>query len=164
MMVFTDGSYSNNPNMCGIGVVVLDGKKRYEYGVNTTQCKDNNITEICAIAYALQIVNESSALKNNKDKHLILITDSKYAVKKINEKLSGSDELEQQALDYIQYTLNHSNKTITIFQNNGHASNKTKLGYFNNLADQIANDYRFLGLVKYQDQMFRQSLKKGKGR
>lgn len=160
MMIFTDGSFSNQPKMCGIGIIVLDGKKKYEFGAYTEKCKDNNIAEIYAIAYALKQISENRIFKENADKHLIIMTDSMYAVNKIKNNQLGRDELEQKALDYIQYTIKQSKKTVSLFQMKGHTNDNTKLGYYNNLADQLANDYRFHGLVKYQDQIFRMTLKK----
>jgi ribonuclease HI len=70
-IVYADGACSGNPGPCGIGVVLLDGKKREEIseylGTGT-----NNIAELTAIIRALEVAP--------RDRTVVIHSDSGYAL------------------------------------------------------------------------------------
>lgn len=158
MEIFTDGSHSLKPRMSGVGAVIISNGREYEIGASTNKCENNNVAEVMAIAFAIKFIKESNILEQCKDKNILIFSDSMYALRKINQKAQGCDEYEQKALDYIQRFQETSKKRVTFFQVKGHIHDGTKLSHYNNIADTLAQDYRYLGLVKYQDQIYRQSL------
>lgn len=157
MEIFTDGSHSLNPKMSGVGAVIIDGKNEWEIGTYTEKCRDNNEAEVMAIAYAIKFIKEKKIDLNSNDNNIIIYSDSAYALRKLRDFEAGGSPLEQKALDYVQNYLNHTHKRITFFQIKGHVHDGTRLSYYNNVADMIAGDKRFLGLMRYQDRKFRQS-------
>lgn len=157
MEIFTDGSHSLNPKMSGVGAVIIDNGREYEVGTYTEKCANNNVAEVMAIAYAIKFIQEKKIDFNTKDNHIIIYSDSAYALQKIRDNLEGKDELEQKALNYIQNYLDNTTKKITFFQLKGHVHDGTRLAHYNNVADLIAGDKRYLGLVRYQDRKFREN-------
>lgn len=158
MEIFTDGSHSLKPRMSGVGAVIISNGCEYEIGSSTNKCENNNVAEVMAIAFAIKYIRENGILEKCQDKNILIFTDSMYALRKIRQNAQGCDEYEQKALNYIHHFQETSKKKISFFQVKGHIHDGTKLSYYNNIADTLAQDYRYLGLVKYQDQVYRQSL------
>lgn len=157
MEIFTDGSHSLNPKMSGVGAVIIDSGKEWEIGTYTEKCNNNNEAEVMAIAYAIKFIKEKKIDLYTNDNNIIIYSDSAYALRKLRDFEAGSSILEQKALDYIQNYLNNASKRITLFQIKGHVHDGTRLAHYNNIADMIAGDKRYLGLVRYQDRQFRAS-------
>lgn len=159
MEIYTDGSHSLKPRMSGIGVVILNQGQEHRIGCYTSECLDNNIAEVVAIAYALKYIKDNKILDHTKDKHIIIYSDSANALRKIKQNSPGKDEFEQSALDYIQDFIDFTSKKLTFFQIKGHTHDGTKLSYYNNMADSIASEYRLYGLEKQQARIAKQMLK-----
>lgn len=159
MEIYTDGSHSLKPRMSGVGVVILNNGQEHHIGGYTDKCVDNNVAEVVAIAYAIKYIKDHKIVDNTKDKNIIIYSDSANALRKIHQLSTGKNEFEQQALDYIQNFLQTTSKKVTLFQIKGHVHDETKIAYYNNIADGLASDYRYLGLVKLQDRLFKQSFK-----
>lgn len=152
MIIFTDASYSNQTKVSGYGFVVLDKDFDYKAGNYSFEPKDNNVAEIGAISEALSFCQKHNIFNKTKDKNLTIITDSKVAVRKILMNLSGNSKFEEDKLENIRKILNSiKNKLkITIFQIKGHSKEKdySKFGYYNEVCDAIAGDYRYIGEIE----------------
>lgn len=153
MIIFTDGSHSTKPRMSGLGAVILYKDKEYSVGTYTNQCRDNNVAEIASIAMAIQYISNNKILDRMEDKNITIISDSETALRKIKQKCVGKDEFECECLEYIQEFLDFTNKKVSFLQIKGHVHDGTKLAYYNNIADDIAGDYRRLGLELQQKHM-----------
>lgn len=162
MEIFTDGSHSLKPRMSGVGAVILNNGHEHQIGAYTDKCVDNNVAEVVAIAFAIKYIKDHKIIDNSKDKNIIIYSDSANALRKIHQLSPGKDEFEQQALDFIQDFLQTTSKKVTLFQIKGHVHDGTKIAYYNNIADGLASDYRYIGLVKLQNKLFKQSLKNKK--
>lgn len=153
MLIFTDGSHSLKPRMSGFGAVLLYKNKEHTFGTYSNQCRDNNVAEIAAIAMAIQYICDNKIVDKMEDKTITIISDSETALRKISQKCEGKDDFEQSCLDYINEFLDYTHKKITFMQIKGHIHDGTKLAYYNNIADNIAGDYRKLGLELHQERM-----------
>lgn len=145
MLIFTDGSFSTKPKMSGLGAVILFNDQEHTIGCYSKDCVDNNVTEIAAIAMALQYVD--SKMSKCSDKTITIMSDSEYALRKINQSCEGKDEFEQSCLDFInEFMMKHNSKKINFMHIKGHVHNGDKLSHYNNMADRIAGEYRLIGL------------------
>lgn len=150
MLIFTDGSYSKKPNMCGLGAVILYNNEQIKIGSYNNKCNDNNIAEIAAIALAIHYIKNNNIVNNMSDKTINIISDSSYAVRKLSMRNSyGRDEVEQKYLDYILNFLNETNKKVSFLLVKGHSKSNDKLSFYNNMADNIAKEERLKGLQLY---------------
>lgn len=164
MEIFTDGSHSLKPRMSGVGAVILNNGYEHQIGAYTDKCVDNNVAEVVAIAFAIKYIKDHKIIDNSKDKNLIIYSDSANALRKIRQLSPGKDDFEQTALDFIQDFLQTTSKKVTFFQIKGHVHDGTKLSHYNNIADSLASDYRYLGLIKLQNRLYNQSLKHKKSK
>ena len=146
MLIFTDGSHSTKPRMSGLGAVILFNNREHTFGTYTNKCRDNNVAEIAAIAMAVQYIRDNKIVERMEDKTITIISDSETALRKINQKSQGQDEFESACLDYIQDFLTLTKKKIKFMQIKGHVHDGTKLSHYNNVADDLAGDYRRIGL------------------
>lgn len=146
MIIFTDGSHSTKPRMSGLGAVILYKDREHTFGTYTNKCRDNNVAEIAAIAMAVQYIQDNKIVDRMEDKTITIVSDSETALRKINQKSEGQDDFERACLDYIQEFLSFSKKKINFMQIKGHIHDGTKLSHYNNVADDLAGDYRRLGL------------------
>ena len=153
MIIFTDGSHSTKPRMSGLGAVILYKDREHSFGTYTNQCRDNNVAEIAAIAMAIQYISDNKILDRMEDKTITIISDSETALRKIQQKCTGNDEFECECLEYIQEFLAFTNKKVNFLQIKGHVHDGTKLSHYNNIADDVAGDYRRLGLELQQEYM-----------
>lgn len=149
MLIFTDGSYSRKPNMAGLGVVILYRDKQINIGRYDNRCTDNNVAEVAAIALAIQYIKNNKIVDKIKDKTINIISDSSYAIRKINRRDSnGKDVFEQNCLGFIRNFLDETNKKVSFLQIKGHIHDGSKYSYFNNIADQIAGEERLNGIER----------------
>jgi ribonuclease HI len=72
IQVWTDGACTGNPGPAGLGVVVLDGKKREELSEFLGQ-GTNNIAELSAILRGLEQIAD-------RKRPVVVYTDSQYAI------------------------------------------------------------------------------------
>ena len=151
MLIFTDASFGYKPNMAGVGAIIIDQSKEYHIGAYTNNCRDNNIAEIAAIAFALKYVADNQISDKSKDKTLTVITDSSYAIQRINNKSPARSEFEDYCLKYISEFMKHTKLKVKFMQIKGHTHDNTKFSYFNNMADEIAGQYRYLGIHQYEN-------------
>ena len=149
MLIFTDGSYSRKPNMAGLGVVILYRDRQVNIGRYDNRCIDNNVAEIAAIALAIQYIKNNKIIDKVKNKTINIISDSSYAIRKLNRiDSNGRDKFEQNCLDFIRNFLDETNKKVSFLQIKGHTHDGTKYSYYNNIADQIAGEERLKGLER----------------
>lgn len=149
MLIFTDGSYSRKPNIAGLGVVILYRDKQINIGRYDNRCTDNNVAEVAAITLAIQYIKNNKIVDKIKDKTINIISDSSYAIRKINRRDSnGKDVFEQNCLDFIRNFLDETNKKVSFLQIKGHIHDGSKYSYFNNIADQIAGEERLNGIER----------------
>lgn len=146
MMVFTDGSFSKKPNVGGAGYIILSQNHEITGGRYLFNCSDNNVAEVFAIYSALKFIEKH----NFKDKTIQIISDSDYALRKINLNKEGRNEMESIFLKYIQEFQQKTNKKISFMLVKGHKHDKTKISFYNNLADEIAREQRLLGIERYK--------------
>lgn len=151
MIIFTDGSHSTKPRMSGLGAVILYKDREHSFGTYTNQCRDNNVAEVAAIAMAIQYINNNKIVDRMEDNTITIVSDSETALRKIRQKCEGSDEFECDCLNYIQEFLAFTKKKVNFMQIKGHVHDGTKLSYYNNIADDLAGDYRRLGLELQQE-------------
>ncbi len=144
MLIFTDGSFSTKPKMAGLGAVVLCEDKEHTIGCYTKDCVDNNVAEVASIAMAFQYVD--SMLEKTTDKTVTILSDSEYALRKINQRAIGKDEFEQECLNFIFETMKKHKQKFNFMHIKGHVHNGDKLSHYNNMADRIAGEYRLIGL------------------
>ena len=133
MLIFTDGSHSTKPRMSGLGAVILFNNREHTFGTYTNKCRDNNVAEIAAIAMAVQYIQDNKIVERMEDKTITIISDSETALRKINQKSQG-------------HFLTLTKKKIKFMQIKGHIHDGTKLSHYNNVADDLAGDYRRIGL------------------
>ena len=149
MQIFTDGSFSKKPNIAGVGYIFVTKHKRFVYGDFCYKCNDNNISEVFAIYRALKTLERRKDIFQN-EKTLQIITDSDYAIKKIqNYEYQGKDDFEIKLMKYIREQIKNYKK-IDFMLIKGHVHNGTKLAFFNNMADKIAGEQRKTGLQLIQ--------------
>lgn len=148
MEIYTDGSHSLKPRMSGVGVVIIDNGRIYQIGAYTNKCVDNNVAEVMAIAFAIKYISDNKIIDKTKSKTITIYSDSANALRKIKQNSKGKDDFEQSALDYIQDFLDFTHKKINFFQIKGHVHDGTKLSFYNNVADDIAREYRLQGLER----------------
>jgi ribonuclease HI len=146
MLIFTDGSFSKKPDIAGLGVVLIYNGIEENIGCYSSQCRDNNTAEIASIALAIQYIEKEKILETCKDKTVTIITDSSFALQKINYDTHGRDRFEQDCLDSINNFMNKSKRKINFMQVKGHIHDGTKLSYYNDIADKIAGEYRMVGI------------------
>lgn len=156
MLIFTDGSHSLKPRMSGFGAVLIYKGREHTFGTYSNQCRDNNVAEIAAIAMAVQYIQDNKIVDKMEDKTITIISDSECALRRITQNREGSDEFESNCLNYIQEFLNSTNKKITFMQIKGHIHDGTKLSHYNNIADNVAGEYRRLGLELQQEKSKKQ--------
>ena len=144
MLVFTDGSFSNKPKMAGLGSVILFNDQEVSIGCYTKECVDNNVAEIASITMAFQYID--SIIPKCSDKTITIMSDSEYALRKINQKCQGKDDFEQKCLNYIFEVMAKHKKKFNFMHIKGHVHNGDKLFHYNNMADRIAGEYRIIGL------------------
>lgn len=159
MIIFTDASYSLQTNASGFGFVILDKRFEFKAGNYSLKCKNNNIAEIGAIAEALKYCEDYNLFKATKDKTLTIISDSKYSVNKIQKKIPADDTLEAKYLEDIHKSLDKCKLKVNIFQIKGHQGDRDKFSYYNELADEIASSYRYLGEMELEKIKFQEKLK-----
>lgn len=165
MIIFTDASYSNQTNTSGFGFVIVDKKFNYKAGNYSFDCKSNNIAEVGSIAEALKYCQTLNLFKYTEDKTLTVITDSTYAVKRILENYIGETDLEEKYLVSIRDILQKCGLKTAVFQIKGHTKGEDKFSYFNDIADRIASDYRYLGEIELEKRKSNsRAKKKGKRR
>ncbi len=150
MLVFTDGSHSRKPKMSGMGAVLIVSDKVHSFGAYTNKCSDNNVAEIAAIAMAIQYIKDFKIADRSTDKTINIMTDSSYAIHRLKYGTEGRDEFEKKCLKYIRDFLVETDKKVSFLHIKGHIHDGTKYSYYNNVADEIAGDYRRLGLEKQQ--------------
>lgn len=153
MIIFTDGSHSLKPRMSGFGAVLLYKGREHTFGTYTNKCRDNNVAEIAAIAMAIQYICNNKIVDRMDDKTITIISDSATALRKISQRNKGQDEFESSCLNYIYDFLDFTRKKVKFMQIKGHIHDGTKLSYYNNIADNLAGDYRRLGLELQQEHM-----------
>jgi ribonuclease HI len=72
--IWTDGGCSPNPGPGGVGVVVIDGKRRIEFG-DYLGDSTNNICELMAIKLGLETVATT-----DRERTVVVFADSAYAI------------------------------------------------------------------------------------
>lgn len=157
MLIFTDGSHSLKPRMSGLGAVIIHNNHEISIGGYSTDCRDNNVAEMAAIAMACKFVKEN----NYKAKTISIISDSETALRKITRGAFGQDDYEQKCLDYIRDFI-IENPKVNFMQVKGHQTDKNKLSYYNRMADAIAGDYRKMGLELERTKPSKRKIKKFK--
>lgn len=150
MIIFTDASYSSQTKVSGYGFVILDKDFDYKAGNYSFEPRDNNVAEVSAIAEALEFCQKNGVFRRTKDKTLTIITDSKVAVRRILMEIPGVDSFEQAKLNKIKEILGKVKLKTTIFQIKGHGKENDggKFGYYNEVCDAIAGDYRYIGEIE----------------
>lgn len=156
MLIFTDGSHSLKPRMSGFGAVLIYKDKEHTFGTYSNQCRDNNVAEIAAIAMAIQYIQDNRIVDKMDDKTITIISDSETALRKITQRHEGSDDFERSCLKYIHEFLDFTHKKVSFMQIKGHVHDGTKLSYYNNIADNVAGEYRRLGLELQQEKSRKQ--------
>lgn len=165
MIIFTDASYSSQTNTSGFGFVIVDKKFSYRAGNYSFDCKSNNIAEVGSIAEALKYCQVLNLFKYTEDKTLTVITDSTYAVKRILENYVGETDQEEKYLVFIRDALRKCGLKTAVFQVKGHSKGEDKFSYYNEIADRIAADYRYLGEIELEKTKSKsKAKKKGKRR
>lgn len=163
MLLFTDASHGYKPLMSGVGIVLIDKYKEYNAGAYTNQCKDNNIAEVSAVAFGLKYCSDNKIFDKSSDKTLTIITDSAYTIQRIRDKTPPRTEEEKKYLQYIHNFMKNSKFKIKFLQIKGHVHDGTKFAHYNNVADQIAKEYRYLGIYNLEkDKVKHQKLSKYK--
>ena len=154
MIIFTDASFSQESKVSGLGFVIIDKQFSFKAGNYDFQCINNNISELRCIEEALNYCKKFDLFHKTKDKTLTIITDSKYSVDKINNPKNLKDPKEIEILNHIHSLLDQCPiKRKNLFEIKGHTGGKDKFSHYNDLCDQIASSYRYLGeieKVKYQ--------------
>lgn len=151
MLIFTDASHGYKPLMSGIGAIIIDQTKEYQIGAYTNKCKDNNIAEVSAIAFAIKYIADNQISDKSKDKTLTIVTDSSYAIHRITNYTPPRSEFEKSCLDYIHNFIKNTKLKVKFMQIKGHIHDNTKFSYYNNIADDIAGQYRYLGIHQYEN-------------
>lgn len=164
MIIFTDASYSEQTKVAGLGFVIIDKKFDYKAGNFRINCQDNNVAELGAIAEALKFCQTSNLFKVSSDRTVSIITDSKYAVGRINSPNPNASEQEKEYIKIITEILDKCPLKSTIFQIKGHTKGEDKFSYYNNIADTIAGDYRYLGEIEKERNLTLMVTKKKKGK
>ena len=143
MLVFTDASHSTKPRMSGLGAVLVLDDKEFKVGSYIKDCRDNNVAEIAAICLACKFIDKNNL--QNQCKTITIITDSETALHRIVNGTPPRDEFEEYCMKSIDDFLSRNHK-VKFMQCKGHTQDGTKLSYYNNMADDIAGDYRRMGL------------------
>lgn len=146
MLLFTDASHGYKPLMSGLGFVLIDKHKEYNAGAYTNQCRDNNIAEVAAVAYAIKYCCDNKIFDKTSDKTLTIITDSAYTIQRIRDKTPPRTDIEEKCLNYIHDFIRRSKFKVKMLQIKGHIHDGTKFSHYNNIADNIAGEYRYLGI------------------
>lgn len=91
ILAFTDGACSGNPGPAGIGIVLVCGSHRKEISEYIGEAT-SNIAELRAVLRALSTIKD-------RDRHVILHTDSEYAIGTLTKtwKLRANKHLIEQA-------------------------------------------------------------------
>jgi ribonuclease HI len=91
ILVFTDGACSGNPGPAGIGIVLVCGSHRKEISEYIGE-GTSNIAELTAVMRALSSIKA-------RDRHVILHTDSEYAIGALTKlwKIRANKDLVEQA-------------------------------------------------------------------
>lgn len=153
MLIFTDASYSNNTKVAGFGFVIIENDREFRAGNFHSNCKDNNVAEIGAIASALEYCERLQLFSQTKDRTLTIITDSRTAEGRILTNSPGQDEQEQKWLKQIQESIRKSKLKTRVLQIKGHnEKDSSKFSQYNALTDWIAGDYRYLGEIERRNQ------------
>jgi len=153
MIIFTDASYMQQTKVSGYGFVIVDKKFNHRAGGFSFECKNNNIAEVGAIESALKFAKRFDLFTNTDDKNLVIITDSTYALNRIQRPHSSYNDKEIKMLENIRTILQECPLKYTIFHIKGHGKDDSKFSEYNNLADQIAASYRYLGEIEKQKQI-----------
>jgi ribonuclease HI len=133
--------------MAGLGAVIKYNDNEDCIGCYSQKCYDNNVAEVASIAMALQYVKDSNILEECRDKTITIITDSSFALHRINYNPVGRDQFEQECLDTIHNFMKESKRKVNFLQVKGHVhSGGDKLTHYNCIADRIAGEYRLVGL------------------
>ena len=149
MLVFTDASFSRKPSISGCGIVILDkNNKEYQFGSSSRKCKNNNVAEVLAIASAIDFINRNEELFKD-EKTITIVTDSRYAIDHLNSRVYNN-EYESELYEYIN--INRCQMNINFFHIKGHVHDGTKFAHYNNIADEIASEYRLQELEKYNSE------------
>lgn len=156
MLMFTDASHSNKPLMSGVGMILIDKHKEYNAGAYTNKCKDNNIAEVAAVAFGLKYCSDNKIFDKSSDKTLTILTDSAYTVQRIRDNTPPRTNEEEEYLNYIHNFMKTSKFKIKFLQIKGHVHDGTKFAYYNNVADQIAKEYRYLGIYNLEKDRIKQ--------
>lgn len=154
MLIFTDASYSNKTKVAGFGFVIVSGDYEYRAGNFALNCSDNNVAEIGAIASALKYCETLGLFSKSIDRTLTIVTDSKTAEGRINRHEVGRHECEQGWLKFIERSIQRSGHTARVLQVKGHSKDNSKFSQYNEMADWIADDYRYLGEIEKRNQEF----------
>lgn len=148
MLIFTDASFSSSTNVSGFGFAIIDKKFNYNAGNYSFRCKDNNVAEVGAIAEALRFGKQMNIFNLTNDRTLTIISDSKVALQRILTR-TPTTEAEEQFINEIYNNLSKIKKLkVTFIQIKGHTKGTDKFSYYNDIADCIAKDYRYLGEIE----------------
>ena len=131
---YTDGAYSSSRDTGGIGiVVVIDGKKVYEYSKcipNST----NNKCELLAVIYALKSVSKPV-------ESITIYSDSQYVIGCATKGWKRKKNVELWNLyDKAFAKANQFCPDIKFCWIRGHTSNLDFFSKMNNLADKLARE------------------------
>jgi len=143
MLVFTDASHSPKPRMSGLGAVIILNDKEFKIGSYIKDCRDNNVAEMAAICLACKFIDKNKL--QDQCKTITIISDSETALHRITNGTPPQDDFEKYCMDIIDDFLIRNPK-VSFMQCKGHVQDGTKLSYYNNIADDIAGDYRRMGL------------------
>ena len=89
LKIYTDGGARGNPGPAGIGVVILDGKKKIKELKKYIGVATNNVAEYTAVIYALQaaLMEKADEVELNLDSELVAQQlEGEYKVKNLNIK------------------------------------------------------------------------------
>lgn len=162
MIIFTDASFSKQTKTAGFGFVIVDKQFDFKAGNYSFECKNNNIAELQCIEEAVKYCLKFNLFKATKDKTLTIISDSKFAVDRILGHIKCQDSKEQKLQSNISYMLKQCPLKTTIFQIKGHQKGKDKFSYYNEVADCIASDYRYLGEIELEKQKLNNKINGGR--
>lgn len=155
LLIFTDASYSTQTKVAGFGFVIVSGDYEYRAGNFALNCSDNNVAEIGAIASALKYCETLGLFRKSNDKTLTIITDSRTAECRINRHEQGRHEVEQGWLKFIERSIQRSGHKARVLQVKGHSKDDSKFSQYNEIADWIADDYRYLGEIEKKNQQYK---------
>lgn len=154
MMIYTDASFIQKRKMSGIGFVIVDGDREHKSGFFTQKCQDNNSSEMVAIAGAIDYACKKRLFDKTKDKTVTIVTDSKYAILRYRDGYEGRDSIEKSMIDFVKDFMNNTNLKINFFYIKGHQPNKSKMEYYNNMADELSRKYRNMGISNLKNSFF----------